>query len=360
MTWMSPDMLYADAASALTDRSSENPGAGRRAHNRTDTATQMLIRLICSLLRLSPRMTLRHEYTCCFTIIWGTSLFRNALRRQVMRSGKEECHLPGQLNSRPGFCIIATLLRTSAMRPKLLSDILLVIVTGVWGMNFAVMKAAYDYFDPLAFTALRFIVAASALLILFKLRGIPLKGKRRISPALTGLGLLGTRFTGLLRYRPGRPARQRQPLVSTAPVFAYLTGVVLKREAFSRRVLAGIFLSMAGGGRWCLDRLRSISDRRAGDADPDVGHLLGLLHRAAARLISSDGAMRLTLCPADRNAGDDPLLAPYLLRQDWSAIPLQGWLVSSTPPFSRSCSAILPGPTRWSIWASRGRRCTRM
>jgi drug/metabolite transporter (DMT)-like permease len=236
------------------------------------------------------------------------------------------------------------------MRPKLLSDVLLIIVTVVWGMNFAVMKAAYVYFDPLAFTALRFIVAASALLIIFKLRGIPLGVERRDLPALTGLGLLGNTVYqvffvfGLAETRAGNASL----LVSTAPVFAYLTGVALKREAFSRRVLAGILLSMAGVAVVMVFGPAPINLGSGGLGDVLIlmsAICWGFYTGAAARLIIKYGALRLTLWALlTGTLAMIPLLAPYLLRQDWSAIPLQGWLGF----FYSALLAIVFGYVAWS------------
>jgi drug/metabolite transporter (DMT)-like permease len=237
------------------------------------------------------------------------------------------------------------------MRPKLLSDILLITVTVVWGMNFAVMKAAYVYFEPLAFTALRFIVAASALLILFKLRRIPLGVERRDLPALTGLGIIGNTIyqiffvIGLANTRAGNASL----LVSTAPVFAYLTGVALKREAFRRRVLAGILLSMAGVAVVMVLGPAPINLGSGGLGDALIlmsAICWGFYTGAAARLILKYGAMRLTLWALlTGTLAMVPLLTPYLLRQDWSAIPLQGWLGF----FYSTLLAIVFGYLAWSF-----------
>lgn len=217
------------------------------------------------------------------------------------------------------------------MKPRLRADLMLASVTLIWGMNFSVMKDAYTCFDPLAFTTLRFIVAVIALYAVLRWRGISLQVDRRDLPALIGFGILSNTVyqvlfvVGLAGTRAGNAGL----LMATSPVFAYLTGVALKREIFRRRVLVGILLSMAG-----VSAVIAFGPRGDGLGPAGRGDILILLSAicwgcytgASARLILKYGALRLTFwVMLTGTAGMLLFLAPFLLRQDWSAITARGW-----------------------------------
>src|SRR5512140_2646839 len=76
------------------------------------------------------------------------------------------------------------------MRRPERADILMVSVVLIWGMNFSIMKHAYTYFNPLAFTAVRFAIGVVTLALVLKVRGIPLTAERADIPSLAGLGFL--------------------------------------------------------------------------------------------------------------------------------------------------------------------------
>jgi drug/metabolite transporter (DMT)-like permease len=43
-------------------------------------------------------------------------------------------------------------------------DLLLISIVVIWGFNFAVMKLMYRYFHPIAFNAIRFVIASLTML----------------------------------------------------------------------------------------------------------------------------------------------------------------------------------------------------
>ncbi len=77
------------------------------------------------------------------------------------------------------------------MRSDRLTDLGLLSLALIWGINFAVVKVGLEELDPLVFNALRFPLAAVALLVVLRVRGPTRKPERRDIPRLVGLGVLG-------------------------------------------------------------------------------------------------------------------------------------------------------------------------
>jgi drug/metabolite transporter (DMT)-like permease len=211
-------------------------------------------------------------------------------------------------------------------------DLLLISVIVIWGMNFAVMKEMYSYFHPYAFTCARFILASATLVILANLLGQPMRIKLIDLPAITGLGLLANTVyqwlfnAGLAHTKAGNAAL----LGAAAPIFAYVVGVVLKREAYSHRVLAGIMFSFAGSGIIALFGSREIAlgANWRGDMMIITSALCwGWYTGAAARLAIKYGALRLTVwVMATGTILMIPLFLPAMLNQDWGSVPWSGWV----------------------------------
>ncbi len=220
----------------------------------------------------------------------------------------------------------------SAPRPRgILVDLALLSVILIWGMNFSIMKGLYTWFDPLAFTALRFAVSVMTLVAVMKLAGYPLRVEREDMRAFWGLGILTTAayqvlfVIGLDNTRAGNAGL----LMSSTPVFAYLTGLLLKRERFEKGTLGGILLSMAGvaaivvfgpaeirfGGQWLGDAMILAA-----------AFCWGWYTGSSPRLIARYGALRVTLwVMITGTAVLLPPLVPFALRQDWAAVPALAW-----------------------------------
>jgi hypothetical protein len=77
-------------------------------------------------------------------------------------------------------------------------DLIVIGVVLVWGMNFSIMKGLYAYFDPLAFTALRFSVAVATLSLVLKMRGLSLGVEKKDLPSVIGLGFLSKTLPGVV------------------------------------------------------------------------------------------------------------------------------------------------------------------
>ncbi len=216
-------------------------------------------------------------------------------------------------------------------RPSLI-DLLLLSVILIWGMNFAVMKSMYSYFDPYAFTCARFIVATVTLLTILKIFRTPLRVELADIPAITGLGILANTLyqmlfnAGLAHTKAGNAAL----LGAASPIFAYLTGVLLKREPYSHRVSLGIILSFAGAGVIVLFGAHELAlgANWRGDLMIILSALCwGWYTGSAARLAVKYGALRLTVWMLlTGTLLMIPLFLPFLLRQEWQSVPARGWL----------------------------------
>ena len=131
-----------------------------------------------------------------------------------------------------------------------LVDFLLLSVVIIWGFNFAVVKRVYVDFHPIAFNAVRFVIAVVAMVTLLKVSGASFRVDREDYRGILWLGLLSNTFyqfmfvLGLARTKAGNSGL----LMALTPIFAYLIGVASKRERFRKGVLAGIMLSLAGVG----------------------------------------------------------------------------------------------------------------
>jgi drug/metabolite transporter (DMT)-like permease len=211
-------------------------------------------------------------------------------------------------------------------------DLLLFSVVLVWGMNFAIMKRMYVYFNPYGFTLLRFMLGTLVLFLIIKLRRLPLRIQWADLPAIAGLGMLANTLyqmlfvTGLMQTKAGNAALLGAP----APIFAYLTGVILKREIFSNRVLAGILLSFTGVTLIVLFGTKEVSLGANWQGDIMIlasAFCWGWYTGAAARLAAKYGAFRLTVwLMLSGTLLMIPVFIRPLLRQQWAAIPPAGWL----------------------------------
>jgi drug/metabolite transporter (DMT)-like permease len=164
------------------------------------------------------------------------------------------------------------------------------------------------------------------------LRGYSMRIDRRDLPAVAGLGVLSNTVyqfffvSGLAQTKAGNAAL----IGAAAPIFAYVTGILLKREGYSHRVLAGILMSFAGVAVIVLFGSREISlgGNWKGDSMILISSLCwGFYTGAAARLILKYGAVRLTVwLMISGTIFMIPPFLPFVLRQNWHAIPPVAWL----------------------------------
>ncbi|MEJ5198912.1 MAG: EamA family transporter [Anaerolineae bacterium] len=212
------------------------------------------------------------------------------------------------------------------------NDLIILSVVLIWGLNFTIVKFALRDLSPLAFNALRFSAATTALLIIMRLRGesFALRRQDLVPVILLGFGghtLYQACFiNGMALTTPAVASL----LMGTSPLFVALFGALLGIERLRPTVVVGIVLSFVGitlliiGGR--------------GEVTWQSGALLGdLLILMAAMLWAGYtlGGKPLLgrYSPLKLNAftmvpGTTLLVlisVPQLANQDWGAVKPGAW-----------------------------------
>lgn len=129
----------------------------------------------------------------------------------------------------------------------LATEVLLLAMATIWGVNFAVMKYGTQVLDPLAYNGVRMTLAAALLLAMIRRQraNLPAWRDRR---ALLLLGVLGNGIyqglfiLGLARTRAGTASL----VIASSPGVIAIVGRMLGVEKVSPRAIAGIVLSIAG------------------------------------------------------------------------------------------------------------------
>lgn len=129
------------------------------------------------------------------------------------------------------------------------TDLGLLSLSLIWGLNFSVIKVGLGEFHPLAFNALRFPLAALALVLLLRVwPGSRPSIRRRDWPRLVGLGILGNVvyqfffIFGMDATLAGNAAI----LLATTPVWTTILSTALGHERPPGRVWLGVAATLAG------------------------------------------------------------------------------------------------------------------
>jgi len=210
------------------------------------------------------------------------------------------------------------------------TDGLLFLMALIWGVNFSIVKYATELMQPLAFTGLRVILAAIVLLSFAFARRQKLPSRREIT-SLVVLGMLGNGVyqllfvEGISRTRVGNAAL----VVAATPAFIAIISRWGGLERISRRVVAGIALSLIGVGIVVLG-----SARAASGTPTFLGTMLvfgGTLCWTAFTVMLQPFAKRLDpihLSAFTMVGGTIPLLvftAPALISTSWSSLGFAAW-----------------------------------
>jgi drug/metabolite transporter (DMT)-like permease len=220
----------------------------------------------------------------------------------------------------------------SAAHPSFgVTDLLLLTMAVIWGINFVVVKYATQVFNPVAFTGLR--VGAAALFLVavaFARGGISLPRRDVVGLLLLGVignGLYQLFFVhGVARTRAGNAAL----IVGAAPAFIALFARLRGLERVKRMTLVGIALSVIGVGLVIM-----------GSANPSNGQatllgsvlvFCGVLSWTVYTIMLQPYTKRIDvirLSAITLVGGAVPLMiasTPSLLATDWSAVGKGGWL----------------------------------
>src|SRR5713226_7380139 len=211
------------------------------------------------------------------------------------------------------------------------TDLLLLLMTLIWGSNFTAIKYSLEDLLPLSFNALRFTIASSVMLIV----ALRSRGGSKVAAGdgwrLFGLGLLGNTFyqslfiTGMAHTRAGNAAL----ILATTPLFTAVLGRIRKHEYLTARGVAGLLLAFAGivlivlSGRGQV----SIGETVLGDCLLLASTVCWSLYTVGSKqLVHKYGSMKATTIMMTSGT---PLLllvcAPSLLKQDWSRVRPIAW-----------------------------------
>ncbi len=210
------------------------------------------------------------------------------------------------------------------------TDLLLLLMATIWGVNFSVVKFGLRFMEPLAFNAVRVMLAAVALLLIARVQRLPLPPKKQLW-ALLALGVLGHGVyqalfvQGMAHTRAGSASL----VMAATPVLIAVLGRVRGVDRLHARGYVGIALSIAG--------IAAVMGGSAVSASGDaslLGDGLILLSSASWATYTVllkpythhvDGVQvsALTLV-----GGAVPLALfsmPAMLRTDWAALPPSAW-----------------------------------
>lgn len=211
------------------------------------------------------------------------------------------------------------------------TDLLLLLMTVIWAVNFSVAKIGTQKFDPLAFLSLRLTLSAAALAAIMLGRTMPKLDRatwaRLILLGVVGHGLYQYCFIiGISQTRAGNAAL----IVAAAPAFIAIASRLRGLERIRRMTIAGIALSILGVVLVILGSARSPGVSQA----TLIGDLL-IFGGVICWTIFTVGLQPFTrtLDPIQISGitmigGLIPLLiltAPNIVRQDWAHVGAAGW-----------------------------------
>ena len=200
----------------------------------------------------------------------------------------------------------------------------------VWGVNFAVVKHALASFQPLAFNALRFLIASVLVLVVLRAQGEFSLPDRRDVPRVVALGLLGNVvyqmcfILGLDRTAAGHASL----ILALTPVMTAFLSMLTGHERPGPRTWGGASLSILGialvsGASFRVEG----SGALVGDAILVMACVAWSSYTVGARpIVRRYGSVRTTAWTLWIGAvGLVVLGTPALLRQEWDAVGPAAW-----------------------------------
>jgi drug/metabolite transporter (DMT)-like permease len=128
------------------------------------------------------------------------------------------------------------------------AEIGLILLTLIWGVNFAIIKVALETFEPFAFNALRFPIAAAVLWGALRWQGkVPMPPREDLGRVLL-LGFLGNLAYQLL-FIVGMDltlAGNASLMLATAPVWTLVLASLLGVESHGPKVWIGVVTTLVG------------------------------------------------------------------------------------------------------------------
>ena len=219
----------------------------------------------------------------------------------------------------------------SRARPGVsLTDVTLVAMALIWGVNIPVVKMGTQMMAPLAYNGVRVAIAAASLLVIGALGGRSWPSRAQVL-TLLGLGVLGNGLyqvffiEGIARTRAGSAAL----VLAATPAFVALIGRLRGVERISSRGMLGIALSVAGIGLVVYG-----GAARAEGQGTLVGNLLVLAGTMCWALFTvllkphTHEVNGVQLTALTLAGGAIPLLvvaSPAIAATDWPSVPAGAW-----------------------------------
>ncbi|MEK6288548.1 MAG: EamA family transporter [Acidobacteriota bacterium] len=211
------------------------------------------------------------------------------------------------------------------------TDLLLLLMTLIWGSNFTAIKYSLEDLLPLSFNALRFTLASIVMLIVAFLAQTGFKLAPGDGRRLFALGLLGNTcyqslfITGMAHTGAGNAAL----ILATTPLCTAILGRIRKHEYFTTRGVAGLLLAFAGivmiviSGRGEV----SLGEAVLGDSLLLASTVCWSLYTVGSKhLVHKYGSMKATTIMMTSGTPFLLLLCtPSLIRQDWSRVRPMAW-----------------------------------
>ena len=200
----------------------------------------------------------------------------------------------------------------------------------VWGVNFAVVKHALAVFEPLAFNALRFVVASVFVGIVLRVQGALILPERRHLARIVGLGLLGNVayqmcfILGLARTRAGSAAL----ILALTPILTAFFSMLTGHERPGWRTWAGAALSVLGIGLVTgAGALLEGHDALVGNLILVFAAAVWAVYTVGSRpIVERYGSIQTTAWTLWVGTAGLVLLGiPALLRQQWDVIGAEAW-----------------------------------
>jgi drug/metabolite transporter (DMT)-like permease len=211
-----------------------------------------------------------------------------------------------------------------------LTELSLVLMALIWGVNFSIVKFGTTLVDPLAYNGLRVMLAAVVLMAIVLLGRTSLP-PRRVVLALFSLGVLGNGvyqflfIEGISRTRASDAAL----VIAATPAFIAIIGRIQGVEHASVRRMIGILLSIAGIALVVLSTTQATDGRSSllGDFLVLTGSLAWAIYTVLLKPYTHH-VPGLQVSAFTMLGGAVPLMfiaLPAIVHASWRTVPVIGW-----------------------------------
>ena len=211
-----------------------------------------------------------------------------------------------------------------------LTELSLVLMALIWGVNFSIVKFGTTLVDPLAYNGLRVMLAAVVLMAIVLL-GRPSLPPRRVVLALFALGVLGNGvyqflfIEGISRTRASDAAL----VIAATPAFIAIIGRIQGVERASVRRMIGILLSIVGIALVVLSTTQATDGRSSllGDFLVLSGSLAWAIYTVLLKPYTHH-VPGLQVSAFTMLGGAVPLMfiaLPAIVHASWRTVPVIGW-----------------------------------